>query len=64
MYITYHKELVVPDKATLIAHCALSREIQDYIREANVLQSFYHINGNGYSLFIYLNNGDRIDVTY
>lgn len=62
MYITYHKEVTLDKDATYFPHSCLSKEIQDFIEEKKVKASSYLVATNGYYLFIYLCNGDRIDV--
>lgn len=64
MYITYHKELTRPKKVnSFIPHQCLNEDIQKFIKEHNCQQvDGYYVDNNGFYFFIYLDNGDRIDV--
>lgn len=64
MYITYHKEITKPEEVTaFIPHICLHYNIQSFIEENNCAQKDgYYFDSNGFYMFIYLDNGDRIDV--
>lgn len=62
MYITYHKSVECPEGLSSIPHQLLCSAVQKFITENNCLQKFYKVKSNSYYFFIYLNNGDRIDV--
>lgn len=62
MYITYHEQILLNKKAKHLSHVFLNEEIQDFIEERKVKQTSYEVLDNGCFLFIYLINGDRIDV--
>lgn len=66
MYITYHKEITMPDKVKdcFIPHEILMQEIKEYIKDKKGVQEVYNCGYNGYSFFIYLQNGDRIDCRF
>lgn len=67
MYITYHKEVSIPEPESsaidTIPHIVLSNKIQDFIEARGVKQERYYCYENGYYFFIYLDNGDRIDCS-
>lgn len=61
--ITYHKE--VPYKGVnepTLPHCILDDKLKTYLENKEVKQDSYHFHDNGFYFFIYLNNGDRVDV--
>lgn len=61
--ITYHKEIqLVGTNWINIPHQHLSNEIKSFIEDRNVKQDVYSVSANNWYLFIYLSNGDRIDV--
>jgi hypothetical protein len=63
MYITYHKDVVSPGiPVPYIPHNVLDKDIKEFILEKDVEQKSYEIRSNETHCFIYLNNGDRIDV--
>lgn len=62
MYITYHQQIILDPKANYFPHCCLHNSIQAFIEEKKVKAKTYLVTTNGYYLFIYLLNGDRIDV--
>jgi hypothetical protein len=63
MYITYHKEIERPNHVNnKISHDVLSTELKKFIIEKDAEQQSYFFNDNGFYFFIYLDNGDRIDV--
>ncbi len=64
MYITYHKEVELKDLTLpLIQHHMLHPDIQAKLAEFDINQSAYVIDSNGYYTFLYLDNGDRIDIS-
>jgi len=63
MYITYHEEIERPEGVdNNMPHMALNTDIRNYLEERGVAKRSYYTKMNGYYLFIYLFNGDRIDV--
>jgi hypothetical protein len=62
MNITYHQQISLDKEATYFPHSCLNKSIQDFIEERKVKEKMYLTSSNGYYLFIYLLNGDRIDV--
>ena len=63
MHITYHVNVQLDMNATYFPHSCLAKEIQDFIEGRNVrAKEYLLVKSNGYYLFIYLLNGDRIDV--
>ena len=63
MTITYHQEVERPDKVTnTIPHEILSEELKDFLKESNVVQKKYYFYDNGFFFFLYLDNGDRVDI--
>ena len=63
MYITYHKEVAKPESLeSTIPHLVLNEEIQEFLIKRGILQIEYYFHFNGHFTFIYLDNGDRIDV--
>lgn len=65
MNITYHKEVTTKHTDLgYIPHELLHPNIKAYIETLDVKQAIYQITCNGYYFFIYLDNGDRIDVEY
>jgi hypothetical protein len=62
MYITYHQQITLDPKAEYFPHLCLHRDIQKFIEDHKVKAKTYLVTTNGYYLFIYLTNGDRIDV--
>lgn len=63
MIITYHKEIGKTTKVVnTILHTILSNEVKAFIKEHNVEQERYYFYDNGFYWFIYLDNGDRIDI--
>lgn len=61
MYITYHKEVSIEKELADFPHDCLDKEIRVFLLEMDVAQATYKVSSNGYYLFIYLNNGDRVD---
>lgn len=63
MNITYHKEIAKPDGVIAsIPHAILDMGIRLFIDVKGCTQHEYYINHNDWYFFIYLDNGDRIDV--
>lgn len=63
MYITYHLQIEKPSDVTnTIPHEVLNKEIQDFLKERNCIQKHYYFFDNGFYFFIYLENGNRVDV--
>lgn len=64
MDITYHKEVSKPESLeSTIPHSILNEEIQGFIKDRiGIPQIDYYCDFNGHFTFIYLDNGDRIDV--
>ena len=64
MHITYHQNTQPKGGEISINHCILNKEIQDFIKDTNATQLSYIYDCNGYYTFIYLKNGDRIDISH
>lgn len=64
MIITYHEDISVNGNTILFPHSCLNKEIQLFLSERNIFQSFYNVKSNSNFLFIYLDNGNRIDVAF
>ena len=64
MHITYHKDVQPEGGEISINHCILNKEIQDFIKDADAIQFYYQYDCNGYYTFLYLDNGDRIDIAH
>lgn len=64
MYITYHRLCSFEGKTIKIPHNCLSNEIQQFIENNEVVQEEYVVGCNAFYMFISLNNGDRIDVSF
>jgi hypothetical protein len=63
MYITYHQQIIKPSKITnTIPLVILCKELQDKLKEWNVIQKRYFFFDNGFYWFLYLDNGDRVDI--
>ena len=64
MYITYHLNVPLPedDKTFDFFHSDLNEEIRDYLVNNGLMQKSYKMFASNYYLFIYLDNGDRVDV--
>lgn len=64
MYITYHKEIDKPVGIIIqnLPHIVLDDKIRQFIEERGVKQDNYYFKSNNYYMFIYLDNGDRVDV--
>lgn len=62
MKITYHKDLSFSGNMFKVPHSVLNKEIQNFINEHVASQLEYLCSSNGFYFFIYLGNGDRIDV--
>jgi hypothetical protein len=63
MYITYHEEISIGDKEVIdFPHGCLDITIKVYLENKGISQANYKVRSNGYYLFIYLDNGDRVDV--
>jgi hypothetical protein len=62
MYLTYHKEVTSLKDTMSMPMEALNQDIIDFMVKNNCLQSRYNVRSNGYAMFIYLDNGDRVDV--
>lgn len=64
MNITYHTNVPKKDSITsVVPHTILNEEIHKFIRELDLpFQRYYYYFNNAIYFFIYLNNGDRIDV--
>jgi hypothetical protein len=65
MYITYHVNVPRDTKKvkTSIPHNVLNSVIQSFIIDRGIKQELYFIDCNGYYTFLYLDNGDRIDIS-
>lgn len=62
--ITYHYDVPKTDNIeSTISHEVLSLELKEYLERKGVQQERYYFDDNGYYFFIYLNNGDRVDVS-
>jgi hypothetical protein len=62
-YITYHEAITKSEKAiTMVPHDVLSEELQDKLVKWNVKEDRYYFHDNGFYFFLYLSNGDRVDV--
>lgn len=63
MYLTYHRQIEKPeDVVNTIPHGVLSESAKDIISVYNCKQDRYYFDDNGFYFFLYLNNGDRIDI--
>lgn len=62
MLITYHKEISPKGNEIRFPFDGFDEEIRSYLCKKLYLQEEYFISYNGYFLFIYLINGDRIDI--
>lgn len=63
VFITYHKEVEKPsDVKSLVPFGILDKHIKSYLEERDLYQEDYYIDYNAWYCFIYLENGDRIDV--
>lgn len=62
MTITYHKDIPVDNHLTRVPHIMLDKKIRKFIKDKNVKQDTYPVKANPYWFFIYLDNGDRIDI--
>lgn len=63
MYITYHQSIERKEEiCNQIPFSILSKEIQDKLTEWNVVQKAYYFDHNGFYSFLYLDNGDRVDI--
>jgi len=63
MYTTYHEAIAKPDDVTsTIPHAVLADEIKAELQQWSVKEAAYFYDWNGYYFFLYLSNGDRIDV--
>ena len=63
MYITYHKEIALPESVTEeIAHKLLCSEVLDYLKARDIHQTNYYFHRGNVLYFLYLDNGDRIDI--
>jgi len=63
MYITYHQQIIKPvEVQNTIPLVILCKELQDKLKEWDVIQERYFFDDNGFYWFIYLDNGDRIDT--
>jgi len=62
MYITYHIEVSVREGVINMPIEVLHPDIVEFLSKHECLQSQYLVWSSGYNLFIYLNNGDRVDV--
>lgn len=63
MYITYHEQLAKPESViSFISAKLLSQDVVEFLNERNIHQDRYYFKDNGYYVFIYLENGDRIDI--
>lgn len=60
--ITYHEGISPKENEIVFPHAMLDREIRDFLLEQDVYQDTYLVSSNDYFLFIYLRNGDRVDV--
>lgn len=63
MYITYHKDISQPEGLGLYPFACMNKELQAKLIEWDVKQTSYAIDYNAWYLFIYLKNGDRVDVS-
>lgn len=63
MYITYHKSIQPVGDESLIPHEILNEELREFIESKGLKQDHYAFHDNGMYFFIYLDNGDRVDVT-
>jgi len=63
MYITYHQQIIkLVEVQNTIPLVILCKELQDKLKEWDVIQERYFFDDNGFYWFIYLDNGDRIDT--
>ena len=63
MKFTYHKNVPKPEEvqSTWVWEM-LSEELKTFLTDKNQIQNRYFFEDNGYYVFIYLSNGDRVDV--
>ena len=62
-YITYHQSVKRPeDVQNTIPYVLLAKFIQDKLIEFNCVQKAYYFSDNGFYWFLYLDNGDRVDI--
>jgi phenolic acid decarboxylase len=70
MHITYHKQIPKDDEVVnTIPHEILCDEVKEFIREqqkirGKIEQKRYYFFDNGWFWFLYLDNGDRIDIAF
>ena len=63
MYITYHRNIIKPTEIkNTIPHIILNKEVQDKLKEVNAVQTEYFFLNNEFYCFLYLNNGNRLDI--
>jgi hypothetical protein len=63
MFITYHQEVNRKESITSrIYHECLHPRIQEYLETKGIKQPMYYINSNNWNTFLYLDNGDRVDI--
>jgi len=64
MYITYHQQIKKTDDVkNTIPHKVLCNELKDKLKEWKVEQERYYFFDNGFYWFLYLDNGDRVDMS-
>ena len=64
LYITHHLDIAADDRAIDFPHRMLNSIVQEFIFDLHngSYSDFYKVYCNGYYLFIYLSNGNRVDV--
>jgi hypothetical protein len=63
MKFTYHKNVPKPDDVQSTWYWEmLSEELKSFLTDKNQVQDRYFFEDNGYYVFIYLSNGDRVDI--
>jgi hypothetical protein len=61
--ITYHEAIQKPNNVVnTIPHDLLDDGVKNYIELVGAKQDRYHFLDNGFYWFLYLQNGDRIDI--
>lgn len=61
MNIKYQSHIYPKNGTRKIAHDILPKEIKEFIEECDTRQNSYKFESNDSSLFIYFNNGDRLN---
>ena len=65
MRITYKKNGFVSGRALQnVAHAILNDLIKDFLTQHNVVQEFYFMHVNKDRTYLYLINGDRIEIKH